>query len=97
MKRTNIYLAEDELAALQVLGRRQGRPVAALVREAIDQWLEGQGVRPIDEAEWSQRFVQLLGRRRRLAAEAGWTQEDVDRDVARAVAEVRKARTAARR
>ena len=97
MKRTNVYFDEDELAALRMLGRRQGRPVAALVREAVDSWLAGQGVRPIDEDEWADRFERLLGRRRHLAAESGWTADAVGDDVGRAIAEVRKARAARRR
>ena len=97
MKRTNIYLDDGQTAALRMLGQRQGRPVAQLVREAVDAWLVGQGVRHVDEREWSRRFEQLLGRRRRAAADATWTPEGVERDVALAVADVRRKRPAGRR
>ena len=96
MKRTNIYLDDDDLAALQMVGRRQGRPVAELVREAVDAWLEGQGVRRVSEDDWAARFGQLMGRRRRLAADGGWTAENVEHDVERAIAEVRRNRAARR-
>jgi len=97
MERTNIYLDEREVAALRMLSRRTGRPVAALVREAVDAWPDGQGVRVVPEDEWSRRFAELLGRRGRLAAAEGWTEVQVAPDVARAVAEVRRSRAEGRR
>jgi len=97
MERTNIYLDEREVAALRTLSRRTGRPVASLVREAVDAWLETQGVRVVPEDEWSRRFAELLGRRGRLAAAEGWADEQVAPDVARAVAEMRGSRAAGRR
>lgn len=36
MKRTTIFLAESLERDLQALARRQGRPVASVVREALD-------------------------------------------------------------
>lgn len=96
MRRTNIYLADEELSALRLIGRRQGRPVAVLVREAVDTWLMAQGVQPIDEDAWARRFDLLLDRRRRAAAEAGWEPVEVERDVAAAVEEVRRDRAAGR-
>ncbi len=97
MERTNIYLDEREITALRMLSRRTGRPLAALVREALDAWLDAQGVRVVTEDEWSRRFAELLGRRGRLAVAEGWTEEQVAPDVARAVAEVRRSRAAGRR
>lgn len=96
MERTNIYLDDRELAALRMLSRQTGRPVAALVREAVDAWLDARGVTVIPEDEWARRFAQLLGRRGRLAAAEGWTEEQVAPDVARAVAEARRSRAAGR-
>jgi predicted DNA-binding protein len=96
MERTNIYLDDRELAALRMLSRQTGRPVAALVREAIDHWLDAQGVEVLTEDEWSRRFASLLGRRSRLAAAEGWTPEGVASDVARAITEVRRSRAARR-
>jgi hypothetical protein len=97
MKRTNIYLDERQIELLGAVGERRGRSVAALVREAIDRWLEEQGVRRIDEDEWGRRFDALLERRRKAAAGRGFTEEEVERDVMAAVREVRKARAARRR
>jgi hypothetical protein len=97
MRRTNIYLEEGQLATLQALGERRGVPVAQLVREAVDVWLEAQGVRRVSRDEWERRFDELLERRRRIAAEGGFSEEDVERDVMEAVREVRKARAARRR
>jgi predicted DNA-binding protein len=97
MKRTNIYLDEGELEALRLLGRRQGRAVAELVREAVDAYLEEHGVRRLGEDEWAARLGALLGRRRKLAAESGWQAAGLDRDVAQAVADVRRGRAARRR
>jgi hypothetical protein len=97
MERTNIYLDEQEVAALRMLSRRTGRPVAALVREAVDAWLDARGVRVISEDEWTRRFAELLGRRGRLAAAEGWSEEQVAPAIARAVAEVRRSRAAGRR
>lgn len=92
MRRTNIYLADDQLAALRNLGGRRGVSVAELVREAVDAWLASQGVRTLTEDEWERRFGALLARRRKAAT--GTSAEAVERDVIRAVAEVRRARAA---
>jgi Ribbon-helix-helix protein, copG family len=96
MRRTNIYLDETQLAGLRGMADRRGETVAALVREAVDEWLERNGVRTIEPDEWSRRFDALLRRRGSEAESEGWTQEDVDRDVIEAVAEVRRARAASR-
>lgn len=97
MERVNIYLDERQLSALRGLGERQGKPVAELVREAIDGWLEDQGVRTIAPNEWEQRFDALLEQRRAIAKGQNFPEDEVDRDVMAAVREVRKARAARRR
>jgi hypothetical protein len=97
MRRTNIYLDEDQLQTLRLLGEQRGVPVAALVREAVDAWLRAQGVRKIDDDEWKRRFDALFEERRKIAQERGFDPEQVERDVMAAVREVRKARTARRR
>jgi hypothetical protein len=96
MRRTNIYLDERQVEALRRLGERRGVPVAALVREAVDAWLDGQGVRVVGEDEWQRRFDALLRHRTQVAAELGASDEAVERDVALAVRAVRKARAARR-
>lgn len=92
MKRTNVYLDESQLGALRAAGRARGESVAALVRRAVDEWLEANGVRRIPEDEWQARFAALLERRERVAARVKPTPELVEREVAAAVAEVRSAR-----
>ena len=42
MVKTQVYLREEELTALHRMARRQKRPVAELVREAVRaKWLRG--------------------------------------------------------
>jgi len=97
MKRTNVYLSDDQLETLRRLGVLRGRPVAELVREAVDAWLEAQGVRPLPDDEWERRFDALLERRRQTAADEAFEEAHVEQDVMDAVREVRKARAARRR
>ena len=97
MKRTNIYLDDEQLELLRGLGERRGEPVAVLVREAVDEWLRSQGARRVSEDEWQRRFDALLKRRDRIAREHGFDEAEVERDVMAAVREVRRARTARRR
>jgi ribbon-helix-helix CopG family protein len=97
MQRTNIYLSEEQLEALRRVGESRDVPVASLVREAVDEWLDKQGVRAVPEDEWRRRFEALLRRRDRIAKERGFKKEDVERDVMAAVREVRRARSARRR
>ena len=97
MKRTNIYLDDEQLELLRGLGEQRGEPVAALVREAVDSWLGAQGARRVTDDEWQRRFDALLRRRARIAKERGFDEADVERDVMAAVREVRRARAARRR
>lgn len=96
MKRTNIYLDDEQLELLRGLGEQRGEPVAVLVREAVDSWLEAQGARRIPADERQRRFEALLRRRDRIWSELGVSEEEVERDVAEAIREVRKARAARR-
>ena len=97
MRRTNIYLDDRQLELLRGLSDTQGRPVAELVREAVDEWLESQGARRLSPDEWEMRFDALLGRRSQLARERGFDPAEVERDVMDAVREIRRARSARRR
>jgi hypothetical protein len=96
MKRTNIYLSDGQLGALKAVAAERDVPVAVLVREAVDSWLDSQGVRLLGEDEWQRRFEELLERRRRTADELGVSAEAVDADVLAEVKEVRRARAARR-
>lgn len=97
MKRTNIYLSDQQLAALQALGDHRGQPMSELIRQAIDEWLGDQGVQILDEDSWTRRFDELLARRRTVAQSRSPSQAAVNDDVASAVREVRRNRTARRR
>lgn len=92
MKRTNIYVTDRQASLLRRIGESRGRPVAELVREAVDSWLKAQGVREIPPDEWRQRFDALLEERRRIANEEGFSAAEVERDVLAAVHEVRRRR-----
>lgn len=92
MRRTNVYLDESQLSALRSVSEGRGESVAALVREAIDEWLEANGVRPIPVDEWEQRFDALLERRSRIAQRVKPSPARVERDITAAVAEARSAR-----
>lgn len=94
MRRTNIYVTDRQASLLRQIGQSSGRPVAELVREAVDAWLKAQGVREIPPDEWQRRFRELLERRQRIAEDEGFTIEEVERDVMAAVREVRKGRGA---
>lgn len=96
MKRTNIYLSEEQLTTLQALGDQRGVPMSELVRQAIDEWLRSQGVRVLGDDEWARRFDALMARRK-VARSRSPSPATVDREVAAAVREVRRARAARRR
>jgi hypothetical protein len=97
MQRTNVYLDDRQLGLLRALSSMRGEPVAALVREAIDAWLEAQGARKVPDDEWRRRLGELLARREKIADELGLTEEQVERDVFEAIREVREAQAARRR
>jgi hypothetical protein len=97
IRRTNVYLDERQLKLLRLLAMARDVPVAALVREAIDSWLETQGVREVTDDEWRRRFDELMEHRRRVWKELGISEDELERDIADAVREVREARAAARR
>jgi hypothetical protein len=97
MKRTNVYLSEDQLDALRRVGAARGAAVAELVREAIDDWLQANGVRRVSPSDWQRRFDDLLARRSRTAREGDFEAAAVERDVMQAVREAREARAARRR
>jgi Ribbon-helix-helix protein, copG family len=92
MRRANIYLSDEQLEALRRISEHRGKPVAQLVREAVDEWLGSQKVRSSLEDEWRGRFGELLARRTQLSGKRGWTEQDVERDVAAALCDVRRAR-----
>ena len=97
MERTNIYLDDRELAGLRAVSRNTGRPVAALVREAVDAWLEQNGVTEIAGGRMEPAIRRAAGAARHPRGGRAMEPEAVDADVQRAVAEVRSSRAARRR
>jgi hypothetical protein len=97
MRRTNIYLEEEQDALLRRLSEQRKQPVAALVRAAVDEWLERQGVQAVEEDEWQRRFTALLNRRAWVGETAEYHEQQVAADVAAVVTEVRAQRASARR
>jgi hypothetical protein len=96
VQRTNIYLDDRQLALLRRLGAQRGEPVAGLVRQAVDEWLERRGVRELDPDEWQARFDALLQRRMSTTESGGADQGLAEADVAAAVTAVRAERGRAR-
>ena len=97
MRRTNIYLDDEQLLRLRLLSETRNEPVAALVREAVDRWLAEQKVRPISPDEWERRFDALIARRNAIYDEHRWDPDEIERDVMEAVRQVRAERAARRR
>jgi hypothetical protein len=44
--RTQIYLTPEQRRRLDAIGRREGKPLAALIREAVDAYLADSGPGP---------------------------------------------------
>jgi hypothetical protein len=95
MERTNIYLEASQRRKLRLLSDATGEPVAAIVREAVDEYLAGRGVTEHASADWRGSLGKLLDRR--AAVSADFDQEEVDREVQAALREVRAERKAGRR
>jgi hypothetical protein len=97
MQRTNIYLDDRQLRLVRLLSKARGVAVAQCVREAVDAWLVGQDVKDVGEDERATRFGRFLARQQKIADRLGLKQEEVGREVAAAVREVRAGRRARRR
>jgi hypothetical protein len=91
MKRTNIYLEERHLIALRAVAESRGESVAALIRDALDEWLAEHGIEVLDQGEWERRFDGLLARGRARARKSDLDEAGVEKEVARAIREVRAA------
>ena len=96
-KRTNIYLEDRQLDLLGRVAEGEDTSVADLVRRAVDAWLAARGASGIPEDEWERRFRRLLEGRRRTARRLRLSEDQVERDVAAAIREVRRAKRARRR
>lgn len=93
MRRTNIYLEENQLQALKRLAVTEDQSVAAVVREAVDTYLKD---RATDDAAWSDELNQLLKQvQSRIPPDV--TPEEIEADITAAREEYRQERRAARR
>lgn len=70
MQRTQIYLTEQEHAGLQRLAQAQGATVSAVIRVAVDHYLEGG-----TDAAWREQRLAAFGSR---AGQPGVEHHDLD-------------------
>ncbi|MEA2639393.1 MAG: hypothetical protein QOF51_787 [Chloroflexota bacterium] len=90
MRRTNIYLDDDQLCALKHLAVEEQQSLAVLVRQAVDEYLAR---RFGDPAAWNERFDTLIQRiQSRMPSEV--TPEEIEADITVAREEVRQAHRA---
>lgn len=92
MERTNIYLEASQRRKLRLLSDATGEPVAAIVREAVDEYLAGKAIADAPSDDWRERLGRLLDSRREMSA--AFDQDEVDREVQAALREVRAERRA---
>ena len=87
MRRTNIFLAEEQLDGLRTLAASRGESVATVVRDAVDQYL----TQHLDRDEVVSRLDDILAR---LSARVPTTinPDEIERDITLAREEVRAAR-----
>jgi hypothetical protein len=91
MRRTNIFLADEQLDGLRTLSALRGESVATVVRDAVDHYLELN----LDREAVVSRVDDILAR---LSARVPATIEpgEIERDITLAREEVRTARRHAR-
>ena len=93
MRRTNIYLEDDQLTALKHLAAEGNQSVADLVRDAINVYLAR---RIREDSEWQARLDRLLDRVQRRGPTDTATDE-IELEIGLARAEVKEKHRAARR
>jgi len=91
MRRTNIFLAEEQLDGLRTLAAARGESVATVVRDAVDKYLE----QHLDRDALVSRLDDTLAR---LSARVPATIDpsEIERDITLVREEVRAARRHAR-
>ncbi|HEY7030103.1 MAG TPA: CopG family transcriptional regulator [Thermomicrobiales bacterium] len=93
LRRTNIYLEDDQIDALKVVAATRGSSLATVVRDAVDAYLRDQVV---GDLAWRTEFENLLDRvRSRL--DSSITPEEIEADITEARGEVRQIHRASRR
>jgi Arc/MetJ-type ribon-helix-helix transcriptional regulator len=96
MRRTNIYLDPDTLRALKMVAANEDASVSDLVRTAIDKFLESRAAGDGSVAQLSTTLLDDVLRRVDERRPADIPQDEIERDVADAVAEARAERAARR-
>lgn len=105
MKRTNIYLDEEQARLLRHLAVEEGRSFTDLVREAVNAYLAQRRLastsrvigprRSIPPDEWQARFTAAL-RQIRAGAPADLDPDEIESEITVAREEVRRERAARR-
>jgi hypothetical protein len=93
LRRTNIYLEEDQLNALKVVAATRGSSFATIVRDAVDAYLRDQVV---EDLAWRTEFEQLL-KRVQSRLDPSTSPEEIEADITEAREEVRQLHRASRR
>ena len=106
MKRTNIYLDEEQDRLLRHLSDEQGRSCTDIVREALNEYLTRRGMpsasrvvgprRSIPQEEWRSRLDAAV-RRIRAGVSVDVSPEEIEAEITAAREEVRRERAARRR
>ena len=106
MKRTSVYLDEEQARQLRRLAGENGRSFAAMVREALGEYLERRGAGPIarvtapprqiPEDEWQARWDAVL-QRLRAGVPSDMSPEEIEAEITAASEEARQERAARRR
>lgn len=103
MRRTNLYLDPEKLRALKMLAASEGASVSDLVREAIDGIIDKRLARTDGEvrngstAQLATTLLDDVLRRVDARRPSDISEDEIERDIANAVSEVRTERAARRR
>lgn len=98
MKRTNIYLEEDQLRLLKHIAVKEGRSFTELVRQALQEFLacyQQNTKRVPSRDEWNRRLEQLLARVRQQTS--AFFPEEIEADITTASKQSRRRRSHATR
>lgn len=98
MKRTNIYLEEDQLRLLKHIAVEQGRSFTEVVRQALREFLEGyqrNAKHGPSTDQWSRRLEELLARVQQRTDT--FPPEEIEADITAASQESRRRRSHATR
>ncbi|MBI4494993.1 MAG: CopG family transcriptional regulator [Chloroflexi bacterium] len=97
MKRTNVYLDEEQARLLRHLAVEEGRSFTALVREALNDYLARRGLaanshvvgpqQQLSDDEWRSSFKAAV-ERIRASVPDDWTPEEIEAEITAAREEV---------